>query len=216
MALRKMLSPQPRPRLLLTFPPLLKMPLKRKPAASPVETEAKIRVASLTTVRRKLVALSGQLLSARTFESNTLFDFPGDPLRLSGKSFRVRSYGDRGSVTLKGVARVSGGLKSREELETAVDSPEMLTRILVALGLRPSFRYEKFREVWRVSRCVVCLDETPLDAFVEIEGTSREIHRVAEGLGLGSDRFLGDSYPALWFAAGRTGDMVFARKKARG
>jgi adenylate cyclase class 2 len=191
------------------------MPSKRKPAPGPVETEAKIRVASLTTVRRKLVALSGQLLSARTFESNKLFDFPGDPLRLSGKSFRVRSYGERGSVTLKGVARVSGGLKSREELETAVDSPEMLTRILVALGLRPSFRYDKFREVWRVGECLVCLDETPLDRFVEIEGTSREIHRVAETLGLGSARFVSDSYPALWFAAGRAGDMVFARRKAR-
>ncbi len=191
------------------------MPLKRKPAASPVETEAKVRVASLTTVRRKLQALSGRLLSARAFESNTLFDLPGDPLRLSGKSFRVRSYGERGSVTLKGVARVSGGLKSREELETAVDSPEMLTRILVALGLRPSFRYDKFREVWRVFGCLVCLDETPLDRFVEIEGTSREIHRVAEALGLGAARFVSDSYPALWFAAGRDGDMVFARRKAR-
>lgn len=191
------------------------MPSKRKSAASPVETEAKIRVASLTTVRRKLAALSGQLLSERAFESNTIFDFPGDPLRLSGKSFRVRSYGERGSVTLKGVARVSGGLKSREELESAVDSPAMVARILVALGLRPSFRYDKFREVWRVGKCVVCLDETPLDRFVEIEGTSREIHRVADALGLGSDRFVSDSYPALWFAAGRAGDMVFTEEKSR-
>ena len=191
------------------------MPSQRKPALSPVETEAKIRVASLRTVRRKLVALEGTLLSARGFESNVLLDFPGEALRLSGKSFRVRTYGERGSVTLKGVARVSGGLKSREELETAVDSPEMLTRILVALGLRPSFRYDKFREVWRVFKCLVCLDETPLDRFVEIEGTAREIHRVAEALGLDSTGFLGDSYPALWFAAGRTGDMVFTPRKPR-
>ena len=191
------------------------MPSKRKPAARPVETEAKIRVASLTAVRRRLVALSARLLSARAFESNTLFDFPGDPLRVSGKSFRVRSYAERGSVTLKGVARVSSGLKSREELETEVESPGMLALILTALGLRPRFRYDKFREVWQVSKCVVCLDDTPLDRFVEIEGSSREIHRVAEALGLGSARFLSDSYPALWFAAGRTGDMVFTRRKTR-
>jgi len=189
------------------------MPSKRKPASSPVETEAKIRVASLAVVRRRLAAKAGRLVTPRAFESNTLFDFPGDPLRLSGKSFRVRSYGEHGSVTLKGVAQVSGGLKSREELETPVDSPEMMTRILVALGLRPCFRYDKCREVWQLGQCVVCLDETPLGRFVEVEGVEREIHRVAALLGVGPDGFLSDSYPALWFAAGNTGDMVFAPGK---
>jgi adenylate cyclase class 2 len=187
------------------------MPPSRKPAPGPVETEAKIRVPSFGPIRRKIEALGGRVASLRTFEQNTLFDAAGGPLRAAGKSFRVRRYGDSGSVTLKGVARVRGGLKSREELETAVDSPEALARILAEIGFAPQFRYDKFREVWELDKCVICLDETPLGRFVELEGTARIIHRAASLLALDSKRFLSDSYPALWFKAGRRGDMVFAR-----
>ena len=186
------------------------MPSLRKPASSPVETEAKIRVSSLPAVKKKIRAQGGRLINARKFEANTLFDAPGGVLGLSGRSFRVRSYGASGSVTLKGVARVSGGVKSREELETHVASPEILSRILHALGFVPTFRYEKFREVWQVGPTVVCLDETPLGHFVEIEGPVAAISRVAQSLGLSVSDFLSDSYPALWMGAGRRDAMVFS------
>ena len=185
------------------------MSSKRKPASSPVETEAKIRVSSLPAVKRRIKARGGRLLNRRTFEANTLFDAPGGTLRLSGRSFRVRSYGESGSVTLKGAARIFGGVKSREELETHVASPETLSRILEALGFVPTFRYEKFREVWQVGSTVVCLDETPLGSFVEIEGALSAISRVAKSLGLDAADSLSDSYPALWFGAGRRDAMVF-------
>jgi adenylate cyclase, class 2 len=174
-----------------------------------VETEAKIRVASLPAVKRKIRARGGRLLSARAFEANTLFDLPQGDLRASGRSFRVRRYGSKGSVTLKGVARVFGGVKSREELETHVGSPEVLSEILHALGFIPQFRYEKYREVWKVGPTVVCLDETPLGHFVEIEGAFSAISRVAKSLGLAAADFMSDSYPALWSGAGRRDHMVF-------
>ncbi len=186
------------------------MPSKRKPASSPVETEAKIRVPSLPAVKRKIRAGGGRLVSARAFEANILFDLPGGLLRSSGRSFRVRRYGSKGSVTLKGVARVEAGVKSREELETHVASPETLARILHALGFEPLFRYEKFREVWAMGPAVVCLDETPLGHFVEIEGARSAIPRIARALGLKTEEFLSDSYPALWAEAGRTDHMVFS------
>jgi len=185
------------------------MPSKRKPASRPVETEAKIRVPSLPAVKKKIRATGGRLLNGRRFEANTLFDAPGGDLRASGRSFRVRRYGSKGSVTLKGVARVFGGVKSREELETHVASPEVLAQILDAIGFVPQFRYEKFREMWRVGRTVVCLDETPLGHFVEIEGALSAISRVAKALGLDAADSLSDSYPALWYESGRKGHMVF-------
>ena len=188
----------------------------RKPVSDPVETEAKIRVPSFVAVKRRIVAAGGRLMSARTLETNTLVDSMSGMIRSSGKSFRVRRYGRQGSVTLKGVARVVGGVKSRVELETEVASPEVLARILASLGFFPQFRYEKFREVWRVGGAVLCLDDTPLGRFVEIEGTSAAIHRVAAQLGIGPDRFLSASYPALWYEAGRTGDMTFAAKPGVG
>lgn len=191
------------------------MPPKRKPASTPVETETKIRVSSLKPVRKKIQAAGGRLLNERTFESNTLFDSPGGSLRASGQSFRVRRYGTEGSVTLKGMARVEGGVKSRAELETHVSSPETLAEILHALGFEPQFRYEKFREVWQVGPTVVCLDETPLGPFVEIEGAASAIVRIAKALELDAADFLSASYPALWSAAGRTDHMVFS-EAARG
>ena len=183
---------------------------KRKPAAIPLETEAKIRVPSFLAVKRRVAALGGRRVSARALETNTLFDSPRGSLRAAGKAFRVRRYGASGSITLKGVARVFGGLRSREELETEVSGPEAIAQILVSLGFVPQFRYEKFREVWRMGQTLICLDETPVGRFVEVEGKAAAIHRVAAQLGLGAHRFLSSSYPRLWAESGKTGDMVFA------
>lgn len=191
------------------------MPSKRKPAPRPVETEAKIRVSSFAPIRKKLAGAGGRLLNPRTLETNTLFDSPGGSLRSVGHSFRVRRYGATGSVTLKGAARVEKGLKSRMELETEVASPETFADILTSLGFLPQFRYEKYREVWSFQSTVICLDETPLGRFMEIEGIAAEIHRVAGLLGIDTERFVSASYPGLWFEAGRVGSMVFPKRRAR-
>lgn len=185
---------------------------KRKPASLPIETEAKIRVASFTPVRRRLAMAEGRLVSARTLETNTLFDSADRSLVSGGRSLRVRRYGRQGVLTLKGVATVNAGLKSRIELETLVASPERMTEILSSLGFEPLFRYEKFREVWVVRGAEVCLDETPLGRFVEIEGRNAAIRKVVALLGLEGSEFLTASYPALWSMEGRPGDMVFERK----
>lgn len=188
------------------------MPSNRKPASSPVETEAKIRVSSFTAIRRRISSSGGCLLSPRALEANTLFDSPERSLTAQGRSFRVRRYGTQGLLTLKGAARVSGGIKSRVELETQVTSPEIVVDILISLGFLPQFRYEKFREVWGLRGTSICLDETPLGRFVEIEGPVAAIHRVASLIEVSPEDFLTASYPALWFAAGRTDDMAFASR----
>ncbi|MEO8359045.1 MAG: class IV adenylate cyclase [Vicinamibacteria bacterium] len=190
------------------------MSTPRKPSSSPVETEAKISVSSFAPIKRGLVAAGGRLTSARALEINTLFDNIRGSLRSEGKSFRVRSYGKQGVVTLKGPATVRDGLKSRMELETEVASPGRLSQILGSLGFVPTFRYEKFREVWKIGSAVLCLDETPLGNFLEIEATAPVIRRVAARLGIASSRFLSTSYPMLWIESGRQGDMVFAKRGA--
>lgn len=190
------------------------MPSPRTPAAPPVETEAKIRVERLASVRRRLKEAGARRLSPRQLETNTLFDRLDGGLRAAGRSFRVRRYGAAGSLTLKGAARISGGLKSRLELETAVSAPEVLGEILAMLGYLPLFRYEKFRETWRHRGTVVCLDETPLGCFVEIEGVEAAIRRTASMLRLDMTRSITDSYPALWAASGRAGHMVFGADRS--
>ena len=42
-------------------------------------------------------------------------------------------------------------MKSREEVQTGVESFELAIQLFDSLGFKPVFRYQKFREVWRIS-----------------------------------------------------------------
>ena len=51
----------------------------------PTEVEIKFRIDDLRSLQRKLRALGFRLQTPRTFESNTLYDFPGAVLRSRGE-----------------------------------------------------------------------------------------------------------------------------------
>ncbi len=62
----------------------------------------------------------------------------------------------------------------------------MLVRILEALGLRPSFRYEKYRSIYGLpglAGVTLDLDETPIGDFLVAEGCRAAIDRSAALLG---------------------------------
>ena len=86
---------------------------------------------------------------------------------------RLRRAAGRAILTYKGPARFAGGVKMREERETAVSDPDEMEAILAALGFERRFRYEKRREEWTLEGCAVALDETPIGNFVEVEGDPR-------------------------------------------
>src|SRR5262249_3090312 len=112
-------------------------------------------------------------------------------------------------LTYKGPRRIERGVRSRLEIETTVGEPDATQALLEALGLRPSFRYQKYRESWRWDSQAIEIDETPIGAFLEIEGDGAGIGRVAAALGFSPRDHLTDSYVALFFAGGGKGDMVF-------
>ena len=72
--------------------------------------------------------------------------------------------------------------------------------ILLALGYRPTFRYEKFRAEWGDGTGHVVVDETPIGNFGEIEGPARWIDRVAKQLGIATVDYITDTYAGLFFA----------------
>ena len=115
-------------------------------------------------------------LRPRTHEMNTLYDFPRQTLRNRGEVVRLRKYGNRWTVTHKSKGS-SGKHKSRMETETQVQDGEALAHIFMALGLAPSFRYEKFRAEWSDGEGHVVLDETPIGNIAEFEGTPEWIDR---------------------------------------
>ncbi len=167
-----------------------------------VETEAKFEVTAdeMERVKAELIAFGARCIATRQAEDNELFDFADGRLRVAGCALRLRIYGDNHILTFKGPVKPDPKLKKREELETAVSNGSVMRYVLLQLGLRVSFRYSKFREVfnldWSGAPLQVCLDETPVGLFVEIEGPAEAIHTLASHFGF--TQYITQSYIELY------------------
>jgi len=162
-----------------------------------VETEVKIRIQDPPAVRDKLLALGAVVTRERVLEENTLYDFPGETLRSGRRALRLRKSGKRATLTFKGSPQKSRSFKVREEFETGVADSGQIRKILKALDLRPAFSYRKHRTQLRKGHLVVCLDETSVGSFLELEGKRHEITRFARALGFRRADFIQADYVEL-------------------
>lgn len=179
-------------------------------AGPPIETEVKLRLPSAEAGRALLARLGARLEAERHFEDNRLFDDAQGTLIRQGCVLRVRRAGGRGVLTFKGPKRVVEGIRSREEIELEVSDADAFEQLLAAMGYRASFRYQKYREIYSYGEVEIVLDETPIGCFLEIEGKEAGIRATAAALGFSRADFVSESYVALFFAGGGTGDMLFA------
>jgi len=163
-----------------------------------VETEVKIGIESVEAFIERLLSHDAARVSVRSFEDNTLFDFPDESLRLAKCALRVRSVDGRGVLTYKGAPRPDVVFKSREELETGIDNPETAIEILGRIGMKQGFRYQKYRQEFLLGGVQVAVDETPIGNYAELEGAEDEILNMAEKLGVAKSRFINKSYHALY------------------
>ncbi len=175
----------------------------------------KIPVPTLTPIRQRLAAAGARRLHPQLHEGNWVLDDPSHTLAAAGRLLRVRRAGDTATLTVKEPGTFAGGIKSRVELETEVGSAEQALAILAGLGFVPVRRYEKRRESWSLDGVTVALDETPMGAFVELEGESPLLEPAAVELGLDPRAAVRGTYLDLWaaFRAAHPGapeDMVFA------
>jgi adenylate cyclase class 2 len=169
-------------------------------------------VASAAAAQQMLRAAGAALVAPRGFEDNVLYDDAAGTLSAAGRTLRLRRSGETGLLTYKGPGTVVGDVKSREEIQTQVADAEALAHVLRAIGFLPRFRYQKYRETYRHGRLDVVVDETPIGTFVEIEGEPEAIHALAARLGYAREDYVLESYPALFFAGGGAGDMVFRER----
>ena len=189
------------------------------------ETEIKLPVRDRKTLARRLKALGFRRSDPRHLEVNLFLDFPDLRLRRARCLLRLRFEGKQCLLTFKGPRTESRRYKTRAELETRVESGERLKEILESLGLRETFRYEKYRTSFAPPRAlagasgaVVEFDETPVGNFLELEGPPRWIDRVAAKLGCSSRDYVTVGYPTLYFERCRKlgkkpGNMVFNTQK---
>jgi adenylate cyclase class 2 len=182
----------------------------------PIEREIKLKVDDVSQARALLLQAGYRESQAREFEANILFDTPDQELRRHSMLLRLRQFGETGFVTWKGPP-VPGPHKQRPELETSVGSIKILGEILPHLGYRPTFRYEKFRTEFTDGRYlgIVVLDETPIGAFLELEGDGGWIDETASRLGRSPREYILDSYVALYMKECQKlgmepGQMVFS------
>jgi adenylate cyclase class 2 len=167
------------------------------------EIEVKFALRERGELVRKLHELGGQRLYPETFEDNIVLDRRGE-LRTKGALLRVRKFGRYSLATFKGPMAIEGGVKSREEVQTGVESFELAIQLFDSLGYKPVFRYQKFREVWRVRDVEVVLDRTPIGDYFEIEGPLDVIRSLAAELGMNMDHAIRQTYADLYRQARRT------------
>jgi adenylate cyclase class 2 len=162
------------------------------------ESELKIPSVNLDQVRKSLERLGARCVVENEREVNVLFDFDDRRLATVDSVLRVRRTGNHWVLTFKGAPRYEGEIKLREELETEVSEGELLTEVFERLGLIPTVRYEKDRELWLLDGVEVALDHTPMGDFVELEGPVDVLEDVAARLGLETESAVKASYPTLW------------------
>jgi len=165
------------------------------------EIELKFPVADVRVLRAAAVALGFELVTERTFESNTLYDTDDRLLRGRKQILRVRQYGSRWTVTHKRQSAQGDGdlrYKTRIETESVVEDGEALAEIFTQLGYSPAFRYEKFRTEWAAGEGHLVVDETPIGVWAELEGPTDWIDAMVAGLGVAVETCSTDSYGKLF------------------
>ncbi len=142
-----------------------------------IEREVKLSFPSADAARSAVLAAGAVGPVPRRLQDDALYDTPDELLRKKACIVRVRTERwsdspETSTLTLKGPVQ-PGPMKMREEHETRVDKGDALRQVLDVLGLRPWFRYQKYREEFSAADLVVAIDETPVGTFVELEGRRR-------------------------------------------
>lgn len=186
----------------------------------PLETEIKIRISNVAEVCKHLRDLGYSVQSERVFESNIMFDTADGRLRERGELLRIRRAGREALVTYKGPSQ-GGPHKRREEIETTAGDAGAMEEILARLGLRPVFRYEKYRTEYsrRGSGGIITVDETPIGDYLEIEGEPQWIDATASELDYSRSEYITKSYGGLYLEYCREhgmepSHMVFESRRA--
>jgi adenylate cyclase class 2 len=200
------------------------------------EIEIKLRVSNLRAVLRHIRKL-GAVPRGRTFERNTLFDTPDSSFWRHGRLLRLRTQtpapgnGSRGGprttiLTAKAPpstrshSRKKPPYKERLESELAVGKWGLQPQVLLDLGLRAGFKYEKYRASFLLRGLHLDLDETPIGTFLELEGSPAAIRRTARSLGYAPKDHIRATYWDLYAADCRRlkrtpRNMVFNSQKSR-
>ncbi len=105
-----------------------------------------------------------------------------------------KQWGKKAKLTYKGPYQ-KHIFKIREELEVWIDSPQTFLTILKTLGFEQIIRYEKMTDLWEYDKIELVIGKLPhIGYFMEIEGSEKEIKKVAKTLGFDIQKGVKKSY----------------------
>ncbi len=176
----------------------------------PTETEVKIRIDAVEPIKQKLLEMKAELYKKRAVQTDSYFG--NKTMKKKGQTLKIR---DNALLIYKGPSQKKNNIRSNEEIEIMVDNAAYLKQLLEQLGYLQYWKKERYRESYLVNMTQICIDETPIGNFIEIEGKKENIIDIAKQLGFSQKKFIADSYGKLWkeFAKKnkRNGDMVFQK-----
>ena len=183
-------------------------------AVGTLEREIKLRFIDAVQAREAVIRAGATPIRSRRLQEDSLLDTDDELLRRRRCVLRVRVESGKSFLTFKGPVQPSI-MKLRDELETVIGDGSVLIAVLEELGFHVWFRYEKYREEFALDDVIVAIDETPVGAFVEIEGGDRGIQEMAEALGRGPSDYVLDSYRRIYILdcesrGVSSADMLFA------
>jgi len=170
------------------------------------EVEVKVRAAHGPV--RDALAAAGARDRGTVEQADTYYDAPHRSFAETDEALRIRRERRDGEsvarLTYKGPL-VEAASKTREEVETGVESGDAIAAILDALGFVPVETVRKVRHRFALDDYAVTLDEvTGLGEFVEVETEAETIeparrgaYEVLERLGLDPDEHVRTSYLGL-------------------
>ena len=162
-----------------------------------VEQEVKLQFEDVEAARSAVITAGGRLVASRRLLEDRLFDTASATLQKTGRTLRVRRDHERAFLTVKGPLQ-RGPVKARDEFETTIGDASIVEAILDALGFRPVFRSQKYREEYELGDAKLAIDDAPVGVFIEIEATPAEISRIAGLVGRTAADYRLESYPTLW------------------
>jgi adenylate cyclase class 2 len=165
------------------------------------EIETKLKVDSLEQIAEKLTAIDADFFQEQ-MQTDCYFDDANTTLTKTDRCLRLRRQRtgeeERLFLTYKG-AKEKDEFKKRQEIEIEVTDADSVEKLLSAIGYSRALVVEKKRQIWRLGKCSVALDELPsLGSFVEIEGPDgQRITDVQKKLGLAHLSHIPKSYASL-------------------
>src|SRR3989338_4036360 len=159
----------------------------------PIESEVKIKIDNLDAIKAKILEIRAEPYKKKVLETDEYFDNK-KKLRKSGEILRLRN---NSILTYKGPAQKKQKIKVAEEIEVMVDNGAYTKEIFMKLGYLPTLKKEKYRESYILHLTKICIDETPMGNYLEIEGSKEGVFDVAKRLGFTDKVFITKSYNAL-------------------